>query len=551
MKVTANGNFEKGKTWSGIKKHLEHDDKLNHSNEFLNTKESKALRKYNRREVLIDFDKWTEQKFSGYVLEHDKKAIKKSRFVFGSVESFLKYGSNGQRRSKTLDKLYSVKFSDKETWDKLIKICDENSLSKDALFCAVRDGFSLYAHGFNSRNPNLVMFEEVTHMDEVGAPHFHGRVIPFISATEAGKKPSWALNKVFQTQFNESKPKDGLHDFRKQEDQALIDAINESIEKELPELFQYIGGKFTLERKSPSVTGVKHEIYKAQKQLEDITNQVNQKQNEAKQVDKKLAKSRKKLDGLAKYESQLRELDQVLAERDANLKASEKQNQLDREQLEKDRSDLEDWEFDLANQQNQFIARDKNLSLREEKAQDKMNEATSILNDLVPSYRKAVKTLTDQQDKASEAIKKAQEAQKEAQNQKEINEQYLRQWQIADRNQKSDYDRGFMDGAKGFMRFLANKFYGFNPVKTFIDWASRDNQSFGHKILGSLLDSLKNAPHYDPENKKELERRKRDMNKDGIDDSLQASFKPIDIASVDPRLYEANQKQNMDDQDQY
>lgn len=298
IKVTASGNFENKKSWSGIKKHLEHDDKINHKNDYLNTAESKKLRQYNRHKILIDYDDFVNKEFGSYVKEHDKN-LKDKKHAYGSVERFLKVDSTGKQRKLQPVQAYVEKFSDEENYQKILQQLEKslmkmqypgqntNLTAEQAQYealKAVANGLENYADGFNKRNPNLKMFEYYSHLDEKGAPHLHARVMPFYQPqgrTKAGriKKPSWSLNRALREQYGGTakENKQRLSRFRRQEDEALISSMNKAFEN-------YLGqNKIKLFRKTDSkevATGLNHEEYIAKKQNDAALDiQIKNKQN--------------------------------------------------------------------------------------------------------------------------------------------------------------------------------------------------------------------------------------------------------------------------------
>ena len=356
MQVTANGNFEKSKSWNGIKKHLEHDPNIVHSNKYLNTEESKKLRKYNEKIDLIDYDDWTEKHFKDYVRNHDLKNVKKSRFVWGSVANFLKTDAQGNKRKKTFDKLYVEKFSNEETYKKLLELLQEDFQSEkdmtveqanDASYKLIRDSIRTYVKGFNERNKHLYLFASYTHLDELGAPHMHGRVMPFVPADSRGKKPSWSLNKALRLQFGDKNGKNNLKAFRKQEDQAMIDAVNEQIKEKLPELAQSF--HLDLTRKHDS-QGLTHDEYVAKTQLEDSQKQVDERQ-------KQLDKREKSLDNYQKFQ-------------------------------EKTQIDLSEFQSSLDKRENELNQRENDLNRRETTFNKTMTKAVEKFNKTVDESNK-------------------------------------------------------------------------------------------------------------------------------------------------------------------
>lgn len=341
ISTTASGNFDNKKSFSGIRKHLEHDPKLKHKNSFLNTKKSQELRKYNSHKVLINFDAWAEKHFGSFVKEHDENMKDKKR-KFGSVKRFLQVDGNGKARKLQPVQLYTQKFSNEKDWtafkDQLVEKLQKDytwpktgkHLTKeeatDYVYKLVANSLKDCAKGFNGRNPNLKMFEYYVHMDEKGAPHFHSDVLPFYQpegVTKKGrkKKPSWSLNTCLAHQYgttrSKSQAKENLKKFREQEDKALIECINYRLENDLG-IKNAVSFVRLTDKDETIETGKDHDIYVAQKQkLNDLQKQVNdleakhakaleqQKQDQA-QTDKQqktIAENQGKLDDIANYES--------------------------------------------------------------------------------------------------------------------------------------------------------------------------------------------------------------------------------------------------------
>jgi hypothetical protein len=341
--TTASGNFSNKKSWNGIKKHLKHDPNITHKNEFLNTAESKALRKYNRHVVLIDYDKFCEDNFGAYVADHDAH-MKDRRRKFGSVKRFLEVDNTGKTRTLQPAQLYTEKLSNEEDYKRFLKLL-VNTIKKqnptfndekvkDTAYRIVNAGLMRYAKGFNDRNPNLKMFEYYTHLDEEGAPHLHSRVMPFVKpngTTKTGrlKKPSWSLNKALGEQYhNMGKNKENLRRFRKQEDQAMIDSMNYALEKtcHLKPIFKLIR---KTDKDQTLQTGLDHEVYKAkQHKLGELNTKINAKQNDllavtdavSEQTEKLVTTTKKLKDTEAKNETLIKQQ----AKREKRLEARER-----------------------------------------------------------------------------------------------------------------------------------------------------------------------------------------------------------------------------------
>lgn len=341
--TTASGNFDNKKSWNGIKKHLEHDPNITHKNEFLNTAESKALRKYNQHVVLLDYEKFCEDNFSAYVEDHDAHMKDKKR-QFGSVKRFLEVDNNGKSRTLQPAQLYTEKLSNESDYKRFLKML-VNTIKKqnpnytdekvkDTAYRIVNAGLMRYAKCFNDRNPNLKMFEYYTHLDEEGAPHLHSRVMPFTKPTGTTKKgrlkkPSWSLNKALGEQYhNMGKNKENLRRFRKQEDQAMIDSMNYALERTC-----HLKPVFKLIRKTDKdqslETGLDHEVYKAkQHKLDELNIKINAKQNDllaltdavSEQTEKLVTTTNKLKDTEAKNETLIKQQD----EREKSLDARER-----------------------------------------------------------------------------------------------------------------------------------------------------------------------------------------------------------------------------------
>lgn len=553
MKTTASGNFETSKSWNGLRKHFEHDEKIKHKNEFLNSDESKKLRKFNQHFELENFDDWTKKHFENYVLARDEKALSKSRYVFGSVENFLKVDASGKRRKKTLDKLYIEKFSSQEDYEQIKKKaipkimksrnCDKQK-ALNIFNQAVSDSLAKYAKDFNTRNKNLIMFEAYIHMDEEGAPHLHSRVMPFIANKDPNKKPSWSLNKVLKTKFGKTDSRQNLGLFREQEDQAMIDAVNQTFAKELPEL----NFNFKLERKNPAVTGVSHDVYKLHKQQEDL---------------------QKRLDEVEKREKEV-------AKRENSVKARESQ--------------IEPREQSLIRREHNYKQREQNLNKRENKLNEREIKVNANYNryniELVPKYNRKTENLNirlntvDQKERRLDSLI--------SQNEQMSNELNI---QIGIVQQMKNELKKITDNAKKIARNWKQNayklaFYTFracekvfrpetkerrlfdSPNNTAINqlnWYRENIMQFPDTVTPAEIDnhfanhqfswlvshedklSVKDRKILQAQNTvekaKKLQKKGCDENNDGIDDTQEASLPTIDIASVDPMLAYNNQKE--------
>lgn len=387
MKVTATGNFETKKSWSRTKKHMEHADDIEHSNKFLNTEESKKLRKFNQHVELVDFDKWTNEKFGNYVISHDQSALKHGRSIFGSVENFLKIDSSGKTRTKSLDILYYQGFANSEDYQKILNEASK-TIGKDKAYEIISNALVSHAKGFNKRNKNLVMFEAYTHLDEKGVAHYHGRIMPY-SESEKTKKPSWSLGTALKREFDSKDKRASFRAFRKQEDQALIDAINKQFELEAPNFAK--SHHFELYRKTDEIenlmTGREHETYKkvqetidkAKKQAkhaQETTQRLKEQENDAFKLVKTVKQQKKELDEReVKLDNREKELD-------------DRENYLNRrdEDLDTKSINIRKRSEKLSEDENRLKERENNLKLQEQEVQQQKNELQQLKAKLLNLY---------------------------------------------------------------------------------------------------------------------------------------------------------------------
>lgn len=582
IKVTASGDFNAKSSWNGIQKHLEHDPNLQHENDYLSTEESKKLRKFNRVVDVVDYDKWTQKHFEKYVLEHDRKNLDKGRFCFGSVKNFLRVDAHGKARTRTLDKLYMMKFSDEKTYHKIIdKITDslvEKGTDKDeANYQALNmfaDSFTDYLHGFNKRNKYLILFEGAIHLDEEGSSHTHARVLPYVPArnkkSEIDKtlKPYWSLNKALREQYGHSDTRDNLKDYRKQEDQAMIDSVNKTLEKEMPEIAKEI--HFELTRLNPNTTGLKHEVYREREHLKDVQKQVEIEQ-------KKLEETKKKNEELDKREEKLDKREQLLQEQ------QEKNEQRNKE-LDEKTNKLVDYESSLN-------VRSQNLDSREQKLteyKDQIKEKAQRYNGIVATSRKQFA------EKNKEIEKKNKEADTRLEQTKLLNDELTTQL-TAVKKLKNDlnerikkFERKAKNVAQNWRNFAFNlcnrvyqksckyfsydvdpnsndaynelAFYDKNIDKMpydfdYSDWEKHQNdKQFNwlrdHKNRDSYYNKTVSNAEKVIKKRKELVKKGKDKNNDGIDDSQENFLKTIDIADIDPLLDLNNKNEERQDENQ-
>ena len=385
LSLTASGNFENKKEWSGLRKHMQHDSSLNHDNKFLNTTDSEKLRKYNKHEVLIDYNSWTSKHFAEYVNAHDESS---THYKYKTVANFLKVDTKGVTRKLSPDQSYVAKVGSLESWnefkDKAIsKIvatdhskkskADKQQSANDLLLQSVSAGLADYARDFNHRNPNVKMFEYYVHMDEKGAPHIHAHVMPFkdMGRTAKGtvKKPSTSLNTALSAQFDGKRGKDNLSKFRSVEDSTMLDCVQNRVNKAFPEL----NLELSLSRKTdvdPNlVTGLNHDVYVAdkskeiaeqQEKLAELTASVARKQREEKDLDSKLARKKalfkEKQADLQRQEQSLKDRDLTLDMREIELNKQEQKIKKAKERCSEYFNQLQEWAKNETDKINMWLA---------------------------------------------------------------------------------------------------------------------------------------------------------------------------------------------------
>lgn len=382
MKVTASINFENKKAWNGLRKHLEHDRKLDHQNKFLNTEESKQRRKLNQWIKFYDFDDLIKDKFSDYIATQNKKNMDKGRLerCWHSIHDFETKSASGTARTKTLDKLAVFTFSNEDDFDnKIFKPMVKAYASKypnksdqeidDKIRGCISHGLIRYTKGFNKRNPNLIMIEGVTHMDEKGSPHVHARVLPYVPSKIKNGKPKWSVNNALRQQFGHHDTRENMKDFRDKEDREILQAINKQIQIELPEIAKDY--QFDLVRLHPAVKGLEHDEYKAIKQREDI-----------KKNNQRLAEQQNKLNSLKK---QIKDATADLKDQQDKIKEIEQKQAERAKKLDKRENKLNDRELELDARTNKLAKREKQVLQQEQHAQkilDDANEKSKKINSM-------------------------------------------------------------------------------------------------------------------------------------------------------------------------
>lgn len=285
VQVTVSGNIQKAGEWSRLKNHMARKTDIKHSNDYLNTSESKRLRKYNQHLNFVNFDKFTHDKFMPYIKDHDAHA--NGHFQYKNVYNYMHFDGHKRELKHQMDSEYVAKFSDFEGWNDFFgRACmsyaktgqrADDPAVQDHVYRAVSAGLADYAKSFNKRNPHVVMFDTYIHMDEKGAPHLHAHIMPYvntgINSKGRPKKPSTSLNRALRETYGVVDTRACMRKFRDSEDHALIDSMNKALQA------YGITYKLSLMRKKkidPNLTvGQSHADYVAQKhQVSAMNNQI-------------------------------------------------------------------------------------------------------------------------------------------------------------------------------------------------------------------------------------------------------------------------------------
>lgn len=226
LKITATLNVQ-NKSYSGVKKHVEHDKNLKHSNKDIDFNKSK----FNQSDILISDNELNEIKANRYKESFEKhnysqkKSGHKSR-MYDDVLSFV----NSKEKTTPFDKSTIATFGNKDNQDALLD--NKNEMEVDKILTAESNGLSEYAHSFNKRNKYLKIARYTTNVDE-STPHIHMQLIT-LGKTKKGK-PSMSLNAALKDEYQHKTGKNikdtrqALSWFREQEDTALVHSMSNNI----------------------------------------------------------------------------------------------------------------------------------------------------------------------------------------------------------------------------------------------------------------------------------------------------------------------------------
>ena len=166
-----------------------------------------------------------------------------------------------------------------------------------------------YFDGFQKRNPNLIPYNAVIHMDEQGAPHLHLNVVPVahLKNVKRGLTVKPSLDKALEEEGYQRDPKDSRSQFKAfqhAEAQALAD---EAL-------------IFGIDRKA-GITNKLKDVHQYKQVMREIDGLQEQKQ----QIDTQLQDKKAQIDNLDQRELEISRREQVVASKEAKNKNLDKE----------------------------------------------------------------------------------------------------------------------------------------------------------------------------------------------------------------------------------
>lgn len=300
--------------------------------------------KHNNRSLNVDkfdFDKaghkHIKPEFTGLneVLVHEDIRDVYKREFGKAVEE---YNSKQKRKDRRIKDYYSKIKNSKKTrtqYEFIVQVGNKNDYDHDEnrktsqTWQTSKKILENYFDNFQKRNPNLIPYNAVIHMDEEGAPHMHLNVVPVAHDLNAkqGVKVKPVLNKALAEEGFSISKKDNRkqwRDFQHREAEVLADEA----------LLYGITRKAGITNKLKDV----HQYKQVMREIEDL-------QEQKRQVDTQLLNRKGQIDSLDQKELDLAHRERVVANKEAKNKNLEKEirykefvlNDLD--QKEQDRRD--------------------------------------------------------------------------------------------------------------------------------------------------------------------------------------------------------------------
>ena len=280
--------------------------------------------KHNNRSLYpkdFDFDKaghkHIKPEFTGLneVLVHEDIRDVYKREFGKAVEE---YNSKQKRKDRRIKDYYSKVENSKKTrtqYEFIVQVGNINDYRSDEnrktsqTWQTSKKILENYFENFQKRNPNLIPYNAVIHMDEEGAPHMHLNVVPVAHDLNAkqGVKVKPVLNKALAEEGFDISKKDNRkqwRDFQHREADALAD---EAL-------------AFGIERKAGITNKLKdvHQYKQVMREIEDL-------QEQKRQVDTQLLNRKGQIDSLDQKELDLAHRERVVANKEAKNKNLDKE----------------------------------------------------------------------------------------------------------------------------------------------------------------------------------------------------------------------------------
>lgn len=492
MQTTASINFDNKKSFTRLRKHLEHDPNVKHSNDYLNSVESKKLRHLNRHVVNEDFNKLIEDNYKDYIDKHNQSAVKHGNYVWTSTDDFILHNAHGEQRTSSIGSLMVFKFSDFDDFNNIVdgytkEMQAKNSEltdfeCKEQFIDACCQGLEEYSKSFHSRNPNLYMTEAYIHGDEEGSPHGHGRILPLTRTNNRGKQMSWGLNRALREQFGDKDTRNNLSMFRQQEDKMIVEYVNKSLNK-LFEKQHVKSYNVSLLRKHSSVVGLKHDEYLVEKKRERM---------QSRQAE------------LALTSQELSEKSADLDDRTVSVKERE-------EDLNKREDDLNEQNDYLNSRENQITIREDAVSQRESAVKARESRLD--------------KRETDVKKREDDVKKNEEETKKQLENAIKLQQQSQEQLNVIQKI-RTEYQKIYTD--------LHEKW------KKFTNWLTLKKENYPKEPDFSTFTDIQKK------RKKTIKKINHDVDNDGIDDRFELPKIPD---SYDLQLTENNKEEEQKQHD--
>ena len=291
---------------------------------FSKGKKSETSIKHNNRSLNLDkfdFDKKGHQHIEReYTALNEVLVHRNIRDIYSQEfgQAVKDYNSKQKRKDRKIKDYYSkVKHSKNQRTqiEFIVQVGNKDDYKNDknritsSLWQNSKKILENYFDGFQKRNPNLITYNAVIHMDEQGAPHLHLNVVPVAHLTNVKRgltvKPS--LDRALEEEGYPKDPKDSRSQFKAfqhTEAQALAD---EAL-------------AFGIDRKAGITNKLKdvHQYKQAMREIDDLNEQ-------KRQVDTQLQDKQAKIDNLDQRELEVTRREQAVAHKEAKNKNLDKE----------------------------------------------------------------------------------------------------------------------------------------------------------------------------------------------------------------------------------